>query len=187
MAMLWFDRYKCEACKHFDTDGVDGNHPKCSRQDPWVERHRAVGVFDLCPYGFEPGVPSCYPVHRERNKERAKEIMVALGIKVDSQMMGTDAETAACEYPKAESGHVVDEARATSDLIGKLDAQNERLTDENEKLRQVLRRSHFTTLCVREVLDRIIADLDDSFVIALDQTIDGTSEMMRELGMLVDQ
>ena len=80
MAMLGAGDYLCEACKHFDTDGIDGNHPRCCKQSAWREWHRAVGIGERCPYGYEFGVPSGYPVSMERNRQRAYEIGKKLGI-----------------------------------------------------------------------------------------------------------
>ena len=74
MAILGIGDYLCEACKHFDTDGNDGNHPNCSKQPYNVEWHRAIRLGEDCPYGYEFGIPSGYPVSMERNKERAYEI-----------------------------------------------------------------------------------------------------------------
>ena len=78
MAMLGLGDYLCEACKHFDTDGNDGNHPWCSKQSFFSEECRAIWVGESCPFGYEFGVPSCYPVNHERNKERAYEIKAML-------------------------------------------------------------------------------------------------------------
>ena len=78
MAMLGIGDYLCEACEHFDTDGEDGNHPRCSKQSLLSEWHRAVRLGESCTYGFKPGVPSGYPVSMEYNKRRAKEVMEKL-------------------------------------------------------------------------------------------------------------
>ena len=80
MAMLGAGDYLCEACKHFDTDGIDGNHPSCRKQSLWSDNHRAFRLGEICPYGFEFGVPSGYPVSMERNTRRAREIGKILGI-----------------------------------------------------------------------------------------------------------
>ena len=80
MAMLGIGDYLCEACKHFDSDGIDGNHPCCGKQSAWSEHHRAVRVDERCSYGFEFGVPIGYPVSMERNRQRAYEIGKMLGI-----------------------------------------------------------------------------------------------------------
>ena len=79
MAMLGCDDYLCEACKHFNTDGIDGNHPRCYKQSMWSDNHRAVRIGERCPYGFEFGVPSGYPVSMERNRRRSHEIGKKLG------------------------------------------------------------------------------------------------------------
>lgn len=81
MAILGASDYLCEACKNFDTDGIDGNHPSCDKQSPF--RSHAFGLGGKCPYGFEFGVPSGYPVHMDRNRRRAYEIAAKLGIEVD--------------------------------------------------------------------------------------------------------
>lgn len=84
MAMLGLGNYLCEACKHFDTDGSDGNHPNCAKQlfgnDKW---HQAVKINEKCPYGFEFGIPTGYPVSMKRNHERAYEIAHKIGIKIN--------------------------------------------------------------------------------------------------------
>lgn len=82
MAMLGAGDYLCEACKHFNTDGIDGNHPRCGKQSMWGDHHRAVWVGERCPYGFEFGVPCGYPVSMECNARRAREIGKMLGIEV---------------------------------------------------------------------------------------------------------
>lgn len=76
MAMLGIGDYLCEACKHFDTDGSDGNHPSCAKQGL---SSMSVSLGQECPYGYEFGVPSGYPVSMERNRERAYEIKAKLG------------------------------------------------------------------------------------------------------------
>ena len=76
MAILGFGDYLCEACRHFNTDGNDGNHPSCSKQGL---DSVAVRLGDECPYGYEFGVPSSYPVNRERNERRAYEIKAMMG------------------------------------------------------------------------------------------------------------
>lgn len=81
MAILGFGDFLCEACRHFDTDGIDGNHPSCGKQSPSC--NRAVGLGKKCPYGFEFGVPSGYPVSMDRNRRRAYEIAAKAGIEVD--------------------------------------------------------------------------------------------------------
>lgn len=85
MAMLGMGDYLCEACENFNSDGVDGNHPRCRKQSPWMEHHRAVKVDERCPYGFKFGVPCGYPVSMERNRLRAREIGKILGIEVGEQ------------------------------------------------------------------------------------------------------
>ena len=79
MAMPGCGDHLCEACKHFDTDGNDGNHPSCSKQPYNIEWHCAIKLGDECPYGYEFGVPSCYPVHAERNEHRAYEVKAMMG------------------------------------------------------------------------------------------------------------
>lgn len=76
MAMLGCGDYLCEACKHFDTDGMDGNHPRCCKQGG--EPNKAVRLGDGCPFGYVFGIPSGYPVSRERNVLRAYEIKARL-------------------------------------------------------------------------------------------------------------
>lgn len=51
MAMLGIGDYLCEACKHFNTDGADGNHPYCCKQGG--EPNKAVRIDWKCPYGYE--------------------------------------------------------------------------------------------------------------------------------------
>ena len=72
MAFLGVGHFLCEACKHFDTDGNDGNHPSCARQHGM--RHRAIPLGEECPFGYEFGVPFGYPVSMERNERRAHEV-----------------------------------------------------------------------------------------------------------------
>lgn len=76
MATFGYGDFRCECCKHFDTDGIDGNHPQCEKQIGFV--HRAIWYGHECPYGYEPGVPTGYPVHMERNERRAKEVMAMI-------------------------------------------------------------------------------------------------------------
>jgi len=84
MAMLGLEDYLCEACKHFDTDGSDGNHPNCAKQFfSGKKRHCAIRIGEECPYGFEFGIPAGYPVSMKRNRERAYEIAHKIGIKID--------------------------------------------------------------------------------------------------------
>ena len=78
MAMLGWGDYLCEACKHFDTDGSDGKHPNCGKQPYSVEWHRAIRLGGECPYGYEFGIPSGYPVSMKRNEQRAHEIKAKL-------------------------------------------------------------------------------------------------------------
>lgn len=78
MAILGIGNYLCEACRHFDTDGDDGNHPSCRKQPGNVEWHRAIRLGDECPYGYEFGIPTGYPVSMKRNEQRAHEIKAKL-------------------------------------------------------------------------------------------------------------
>lgn len=78
MAILGIGDYLCEACKYFDTDGNDGNHPNCIKQPYNVEWHRAIRLGEECPYGYEFGVPYGYPVSMEFNKPRAYRIKAKL-------------------------------------------------------------------------------------------------------------
>ena len=81
MAILGIGRYLCEACKHFNTDGNDGNHPYCCKQSgiDLGGGDRAIRLGDECPFGYEFGIPSGYPVSMKRNKERAYEIKAMMG------------------------------------------------------------------------------------------------------------
>ena len=76
MATLGWGDYLCEACKHFDTDGNDGNHPSCRKQGG--EPNKAVRLGEDCPFGYEFGIPSGYPVSMKRNESRAYEIKAKL-------------------------------------------------------------------------------------------------------------
>ena len=78
MAMLGLGDYLCEACEYFDSDGNDGNHPWCFRQLGHPEPHRAIRVGESCPFGYEPGIPSGYPVSMKRNRERAAKVQAML-------------------------------------------------------------------------------------------------------------
>jgi len=75
MAFLGIGDYLCEACKHFDTDGADGNHPSCAKQGL---SSIAVRLGQKCPYGYEFGIPSGYPVSMKRNEQMAHEIKAKL-------------------------------------------------------------------------------------------------------------
>lgn len=81
MAMFGPDYFLCEACKHFNSDGIDGNHPYCSKK-LFAPSFHAVRIGDKCPY-FKPGVPCGYQVSMERNRKKAHEIFEMLGIEVD--------------------------------------------------------------------------------------------------------
>jgi len=72
--MLGIWDYLCEACMHFDTDGIDGNHPYCRRQERGDDNHLAVVLGDKCPFGYEYGIPTGFPISAERNAMRAREI-----------------------------------------------------------------------------------------------------------------
>lgn len=76
MAMLGVGDYLCEACKHFNTDGADGNHPYCRKQGG--ESNKAVRLGEDCLYGYEFGIPGGYPVSLKRNETRAYEIKAKL-------------------------------------------------------------------------------------------------------------
>lgn len=76
MAILGWGDYLCEACKHFDTDGDDGNHPFCRKQGG--EQAKAVRLGEDCPFGYAFGIPSGYPVSMRRNESRAYEIKAKL-------------------------------------------------------------------------------------------------------------
>lgn len=79
MALLGWGDYLCEACRHFDTDGNDGNHPSCCRQSYNMGvSDMAIRLGEECPYGYEFGIPSGYPVSMERNERRAYEIKAKL-------------------------------------------------------------------------------------------------------------
>ncbi len=81
MAMLGIGNYLCEACKHFNSDGNDGNHPYCIKQGGigMGEPNIAIRLGDKCPYGYEFGIPTGYPVSMERNERRAYEIKAMMG------------------------------------------------------------------------------------------------------------
>ena len=80
MAMLGWGDYLCEACKYFNTDGNDGNHPFCCKQVVMGmgEPNEAVRLGEDCLFGYEFGIPSGYPVSKERNERRSYEIKVKL-------------------------------------------------------------------------------------------------------------
>ena len=81
MAMLGIGNYLCEACRHFDSDGNDGNHPCCVRQGGigMGEADRAIRLGEECPHGYEFGVPTGYPASMERNERRAYEVKAMMG------------------------------------------------------------------------------------------------------------
>ena len=75
----------CHACRYFDTDGNDGNHPSCRKQgdnsfyfDMEKPQH-FTRIGEECPYGYEFGVPFGYPPSIKRNEVIAYEIKAALG------------------------------------------------------------------------------------------------------------
>ena len=79
MAILGIGDYLCEACKHFDTDGNDGNHPFCYKQGSLLGKPNvAIKLGKECPYGYEFGVPTGYPVSMEFSKHRAYIIKAKL-------------------------------------------------------------------------------------------------------------
>ena len=73
MTILRIGAYKCEACMHFDTDGIDGNHPSCMKQ-PYSLHNITIRIDEECPFGYEFGVPAGYSASIERNKERAYKV-----------------------------------------------------------------------------------------------------------------
>lgn len=82
MALLGWGDYLCEACRHFDTDGNDGNHPFCRKQSGIVWGEDATVAIPLgkdCPYGYEFGVPTGYRGTLDRREERASEIHAKMG------------------------------------------------------------------------------------------------------------
>ena len=80
MAILGYGDYLCEACKWFDTDGNDGNHPFCYKQGGigLGEPNVAIKLGDECPFGYKFGIPTGYPVSMERNEKRARKIKAKL-------------------------------------------------------------------------------------------------------------
>ena len=78
MAILGIGDYLCEACKHFETDGEDGNHPSCRKQRWSHDGYVAVRLGDECGFGYEFGIPTGYPVSVKRNERRAYEIKAKL-------------------------------------------------------------------------------------------------------------
>lgn len=52
MAILGFGDYLCEAYKHFNTDGNDGNHPFCYKQSGTGVGcgDRAIRLGEECPF-----------------------------------------------------------------------------------------------------------------------------------------
>lgn len=81
--MIGRNDFLCEACKNFNTDGIDGNHPYCVIKMNF-RSFSAVHISERCP-SYEPGVPIGYRVSMSRNEKRAKEIftkMRELGIEV---------------------------------------------------------------------------------------------------------
>ena len=41
--------------------------------------NRSIRINEECPFGYEFGIPVCYPVHKERNEKRAYEIKAMMG------------------------------------------------------------------------------------------------------------
>lgn len=67
MAVLGFGDYRCEACRNFNADGLDGNHPFC--------------IYQICPKRvtdecdrFELGIPCGYKAGDKERAERAYRI-----------------------------------------------------------------------------------------------------------------
>jgi len=73
MAILGAGDYLCEICKYFNTDGIDGNHPYCAKQD--IDNSKAVKLGEVCSYGWKLGVPSGYPSSIESNRKRAMQLL----------------------------------------------------------------------------------------------------------------
>lgn len=67
MAILGFGNYRCEACRCFDADGLDGDHPYC------IHKLGAKRVTDECGM-FELGTPCGYEVTYEDRVERARKV-----------------------------------------------------------------------------------------------------------------
>lgn len=73
MAILGSGDYLCELCRFFNTDGIDGNHPYCMKQD--IDSSKAVKLDEPCPYGWKYGIPTGYPSSIESNRKRARELL----------------------------------------------------------------------------------------------------------------
>ena len=100
MAFLGLGDYLCEACKHFDTDGNDGNHPSCAKQGgEWSDNpQRAIPLGEECPYGYEFGVPGGYPVSMERNERRAKEVRAMMELGPDTDQLEPEKGPEECQH-----------------------------------------------------------------------------------------
>ncbi len=67
MAILGAGDYRCEACKNFDADGIDGNSPSC------VFGIGAKRLTDECD-AFEFGIPRGYEATDKDRAERAHRV-----------------------------------------------------------------------------------------------------------------
>lgn len=85
MAILGFGNYRCEACRHFESDGDDGNHPYCKKQI--IYESKAVRVDQECPM-YEFGIPSGYSCSMDRNERRAYEVKAMMGKHAKQEVVG---------------------------------------------------------------------------------------------------
>ena len=67
MAILGVGDYRCEACRNFNADGLDGNHPYCMCE------FGAKLVTDECSM-FEFGIPRGYEATDKDRAERAHRV-----------------------------------------------------------------------------------------------------------------
>lgn len=67
MAILGLGNYRCEACRNFNADGIDGNSSFC------IYQLGAKRVTDECGM-FELGTPCGYEVTYKYRAERARKI-----------------------------------------------------------------------------------------------------------------
>lgn len=67
MAILGVGNYRCEACRNFDANGLDGNRPSC------MHKLGAKRVTDECGM-FELGTPFGYEVTYKYRAERARKV-----------------------------------------------------------------------------------------------------------------
>lgn len=123
MAILGVGCYRCEACKNFDADGIDGNSPSC------LHGFKATRVDEECAM-FELGTPCGYAATYEDRAKRAQEIAEMLGEqdcdKGAKELRHSDEAT----MPRLENDTVAFPAHYTQGGIECIDAMESALTPD---------------------------------------------------------